>query len=196
MYIGQTRRTPEKRFYQHKRYANTFDNKLYAAWRKYGEPKLKTLLICSADMLNFYEELCVKHYNTYRLGYNSTTGGLAPTEVSIATRQKLSIAHKNLNKVVIIGQAQKDAISKALKGNTHGKCRKGCTMSEEQKEKLRIAHTGKKLSAAHIQKISDSHKGINNAFYGKVHSDEMRKIISERTKEGMRKAKLRKDNGT
>jgi hypothetical protein len=104
-------------------------------------------------------------------------------------KRKISIAHKALNKVVIISAEQKEAISKALTGNTHGKANKGRVMSDEQKQKLSITHTGKELSVEHRTRIAESHKGSKNAFYGKQHNTEMRAKISQRTKEGMAKRK-------
>ena len=56
---------------------------------------------------------------------------------------------------------------------------KGKKMSEEQKEKLSISHTGKKLSDLHKEKIKDWMLE-NNPFKGKKHTEESkRKILSK-----------------
>lgn len=56
--------------------------------------------------------------------------------------------------------------------------------SKESIEKNRLAHLGKKLTNLHKRKISQSLKGKTK---GKKLTDEQKKLISERTKEAMKK---------
>jgi group I intron endonuclease len=77
-------------------------------------------------------------------------------------------------------------------------------LSEETKKKLRESHLGKKMSEETIQKMSNSRMGSKNPMYGKTHSPEARKKISEahkgkpsytpteETKEKIRKANIGK----
>ena len=62
----------------------------------------------------------------------------------------------------------------------------GYKCSKKTKEKLRAANIGKKLSIEHKNKISKTmsvkHIGSNNPFYGKKHSKESLKKISESSK--------------
>lgn len=60
---------------------------------------------------------------------------------------------------------------------TAGSCR-GIKLSEEHKEKLSKAHTGKKISEETKQKLSDIHKA-NPFWKGKHHSEETKQKIVE-----------------
>lgn len=64
----------------------------------------------------------------------------------------------------------------------------GLKMSEESKEKNRIAHLGKKATLETKQKISESNKGKHN----KKKTESQRQKISEATKIGMNNPELRK----
>ena len=77
-------------------------------------------------------------------------------------------------------------------------------LSEETKQLLREAHIGRKMSEETIQKMSDARIGDKNPMYGKTHTEEARKKISEahkgkpghptteETKELIRKANIGK----
>lgn len=52
-------------------------------------------------------------------------------------------------------------------------------LSEETKQKLRESHLGKKMSDEAIQKMSEARMGEQNPMYGKTHSEEARKKISD-----------------
>lgn len=86
-YIGQTTRTIDIRWTQHKSTSKTTprDSILYRAIRKYGEEnftiteleKIETATYDELrDILNSKEQYYIKLYNTYKgYGYNSTSGG-------------------------------------------------------------------------------------------------------------------------
>lgn len=81
----------------------------------------------------------------------------------------------------------KEKISQSLTG------RKGRVVSEETREKLRIANTGKKISEATRQKLRDSHKGQVVSDETRAKQSEARKgkshaPTSEATKEKIRKS--------
>lgn len=117
-------------------------------------------------------------------------------------------------------EERKRKISESNKGRKMTEAQKdkmrGKTKTEEHKKKLSDANKGRKLESETKVKIanrmklewadgkrkatrsgaknSEAHKekmrGSNNPFYGKIHSPEMRKLISERVKEGIAKKKL------
>ena len=81
VYIGQTVRTAERRWAEHKNaainelYRETI---LYNAMRKYGVDKFHMIVIreCDESELDYYEELYINAYNSLAPnGYNMTTGG-------------------------------------------------------------------------------------------------------------------------
>lgn len=80
IYIGQTSRTVEVRWQEHQR--NMYDDKyknitLYKAFDKYGINNFDIKIIEEIDnsLLNEREEYWIRIYNSYKEGYNSTTGG-------------------------------------------------------------------------------------------------------------------------
>jgi hypothetical protein len=84
-------------------------------------------------------------------------------------------------------------------GNTYGKACKGRILTEEHKRKISESNKDKVFSKEHKRKLSESHKGQmvsketrqkiseslrgeNNYFYGKRHTEESKKKISEANK--------------
>ena len=65
----------------------------------------------------------------------------------------------------------------------HNRNQLGKSLSIETKEKLRKANLGKKHSEDTKNKMSTTHSGQNNHFYGKKHTEETRKIISDYDKQ-------------
>jgi hypothetical protein len=61
--------------------------------------------------------------------------------------------------------------------------RNGNYWDENNKLKLKIIHTGKKLTDEWKENIRLSHLGEKNHFFGKKHNEETKKIISEKIKE-------------
>ena len=108
-------------------------------------------------------------------------------------------------KYMIAVLGRKDLGTGILRNKTDGgEGLSGAIRSEETREKLRIAHTGKILSVEHRQKIrennlgrkhseetkrkqSNAHKGENSILYGKPLLEEHRKKISESLKGKMSK---------
>ena len=136
------------------------------------------------EELDEWEQYYIKFYNTlYPNGYNLEEGGRGglPSE---ETRRKMSEAKKN------ISEETRRKISESHKGKpAHNK---GVPMSEEQKKKLSETNKGKpsnrkgkQLSDETRRKISLNHcdcSGEKNPFYGKHHSEEIKKKLSESKK--------------
>jgi group I intron endonuclease len=101
-YIGQTVRSIEERFKQHKNRAKLDDNHgcvyLNAAIRKHGFDNFKheILIEINNEFLDEYEVKFIDTYNTMEPnGYNLTKGGRT-TQYSEASKQKMSETQKNL----------------------------------------------------------------------------------------------------
>lgn len=76
-YIGQTRKSVEFRWRQHKNSKDFYD--LHKAIRQYGEENFEviTLKECDVDELDKWEIYYISKYNTFKDGYNMTKGGSA-----------------------------------------------------------------------------------------------------------------------
>lgn len=77
-YVGQTTQGMNKRWQQHIQEALRMSDKpLHRAMRKYGNHRFSVQEIdeCDERLLNEKEEYWIKHYNTFKEGYNATTGG-------------------------------------------------------------------------------------------------------------------------
>ena len=78
IYIGQTIKTPQKRFDEHVKSAKRgCEYKFHRAIRKYGAENFTLSVIeeCERDNLNEKEIYWIDYYNSYYSGYNSTKGG-------------------------------------------------------------------------------------------------------------------------
>jgi len=73
-------------------------------------------------------------------------------------------------------EERRKAIGDSKRGNTY---RLGAVLSEETKQKIGKAHTGKKLSAEHTAKMALASTGEKNGFFGKSHTLETRTKVSE-----------------
>ena len=66
-------------------------------------------------------------------------------------------------------QERRKRNSELKRGNTY---RLGAVLSEETKQKIARAHTGKKLTISHIEAMSIAASGERNGFFGKKHTAE------------------------
>ena len=112
-YVGQTRRQLNKRWLHHITESRSFsDRPLYRAINKYGIDNFKIRILeeCSTNLLDERETYWIDFLETYRYGYNATTGGEHP-EHSEETKDKISQSMSNLSR----SDEWKDNISIGLK---------------------------------------------------------------------------------
>lgn len=172
--------------------------KIDNARRKYGPENFEyTVLIKITgdnpeevkNYLNILEEGFIKMYDSFKNGYNSTTGGDSRI-LSEESRKILSEAHKGQvshMKGKHLSEEAKQKLSKSLRGMKAWN--KGIPMSEEQKKKLSEVHKGKpsgrkgmKLNDEWRKKLSEAHKGKPSGRKGVKHSEETRIKMSESLK--------------
>lgn len=90
VYIGQTIRTTEIRWSQHKTDAKNGSNlHFHQAIRKYGEEHFHISVIeeCPNELLNEREKYWISFFDSYNNGYNSTLGGDGFQKYTITTEE-------------------------------------------------------------------------------------------------------------
>jgi group I intron endonuclease len=125
-YIGLTKRTLAKR-----RQFHYYDSKaknnchFHAALRKYRETdwNWEVLFYCEQREVESYERKTIALYDTYKNGYNSTTGGGQGKKISEQTKAKMSAAKKGVPK----SKEHKTNISVA---------KKNCEFTEEHRANI------------------------------------------------------------
>lgn len=158
-YIGITCQKPEKRWQNG--YGYVKQDFMWRAIQKYKWHNIEHKILytnLSKEEAEKIEIDLIKEYatNKDKYGYNITNGGNTLGTMDETTKMKISLAHT------------------------------GKPRSEETKEKLRISNLGKALSDEVKVKISKAlkgrNKGANNPFYGKKHTEELKKKWSENRK--------------
>lgn len=119
-YIGQTIQKFNRRISEHKRdyrnpKCNMHHGKFHRALRKYGFNNFKWEILHNnipQPKLNKMEIKSILQYNSYKNGYNSTTGGeMGMYEITSETRKKLSDANRGKK----LSEQTKKRISNTLK---------------------------------------------------------------------------------
>lgn len=138
-YIGQTLNDVKERWRQHRK-KSTNCRYLKHAFIKYGFDKFKFELICICfdEDLDRYEIEYIKKFNCLvPNGYNLKSGGLGGGRHNQETKDKIGKALKNM---YLNGYIQPN---------------KGIKLSKEHRNKLSIAHMGRKLSKEHLENMKD-----------------------------------------
>ena len=170
-YIGQTFENFYRRWTFHK--WNLKNNKhsniyLQNAWNKYGGDKFKfypleTFNLSQKEIITKYsldelERYYIEKYDTFKNGFNLTTGGDECRMLPLSDESKRKIGEKN--KINMLGKKHteetKKLMSKSHKGyiktESHRKHLSesliGFKRSDEQKEKCRLANQGSKQKTA------------------------------------------------
>lgn len=154
-YVGQTRTDLVDRLRIHLYPNRSSCSALCAAIRKYGIEKMVVRILHQApiEQLNALEEAAIIQYHTLApMGYNLTTGGNAGTEMSEASKAKISQA----------GTGRK--------------------LSQDARERIRRAkirwHQEHPGASAHLR-TQENYRKISEAKRGQVFSDDHRRHISE-----------------
>lgn len=163
IYIGKTIQKIAKRWYQHVIKSRQSDSKylLHLAIAKYGEENFLVEVIDTAssnDELMQLECHYIKVYDTYNnpeIGYNMTPGGDTGLIDDIA-KQRKALAMQSIE--------YRDRVSKQFTGYKwsaetlakRSNSLRGKTRTPEQRERMRQAALGRKLSPEHREKIGRS----------------------------------------
>ena len=199
VYVGQTN-NPKKREYEHLLEAREGSKKLlYYAIRKYGEENFlfEVIETCPDESANEREVFWIRHFDSFENGYNMTTGGdhfshseetkdkignfFRGKQLSEEHKQKLREANKG-KKPPPHSEETLRKMSESMKGKNTG------PLSEEHRKKLSIAHSGKKLSEEHKEKLrnkpvsEETRQKLSAVSKGIKRSEETRKKMSEAQK--------------
>lgn len=140
VYVGQTKGTVEKRWRYHN-YDSSRCRYLHNAIQKYGKDNFRIEQIDTASSqpeLNEKEKYWIEFFDCISpKGYNLKSGGHKP-KYSQESRERMSKNHPDVS-----GERNP---------------RYGVSLSESTREKISKAHTGKKLSELHKQKVRQNSK--------------------------------------
>ena len=155
-YIGITSCSPNKRWGKNGSHYKK-NAHFWNAIQKYGWDGFEHNILYSGLSM---QDACIKEkeiiekYQTYNpsFGYNNTKGGEEVIEFSDQSKQRMSNSKKNR----VITKEWREHLSESGKGRVPWN--KGKHLSDEHKEKLRIASTGRKQSIEAISKTANAHK--------------------------------------
>lgn len=168
-YIGLTTTSLHKRFGKHKASAKDPEKRarVYAAWRKHGEPKIMALVELPNEQLAAAEQKCILAFNTkIPYGYNQSDGGEGAYGVAVSeeTRRKISESQKGkrmsdesrrLMSIAKLGRKLPEETKAKIAAFQLGKPK-----NPDAVEKTRAANTGKRHSDEARAKMSKNRKGI------------------------------------
>lgn len=167
IYVGQTKNSPERRWTEHKRDYKGGNTYLYNAMKKYGIDNFKFEVVetnVSAEELNNREIYWIEKLNSfsdYGKGYNLTKSGGQNTEVSETTREK----HRN-------------NVLNGVTGHTH--LPKHLVYTESVRKQMSESQRKRVYSEDELKRRRENAlRGKENPFYGKHHSEETKKKLSE-----------------
>ena len=150
---------------------------LQRAWLKYGEQAFVFSLVLTCDIEHklFLEQ---KLLDLFKPAYNIAMNASAPTtglHRSKETRAKISEANRRRIRIT------KPKITKPKPATTPRKSRKGTHLSDEIRAKMSEGQKHRAPASDETNlKISVAHKGELNAFFGKRHTEETKRKISEK----------------
>ena len=182
VYIGQTKRTLERRWYEHQKYAYEKDSqsKFYKAIRELG-PEVFHIeqieIVYGIEERNAREQYWIKYYNSFEEGYNSTRGG-GCFDITTMSKQELfdSIVElrldgKSYEELVKIFNCGKATIAQALRqANLLGKDCRQINKTEQIIEMLShgeyLMNISKELNCDFkiVQKILLQHPEFNTIY--------------------------------
>jgi group I intron endonuclease len=203
-YVGQTSQSVQTRIRSHRlkpKPAYASCRAITNAFARYGETmRVSILEACPLVKLDQAEiEYITRLQTLYPFGYNLTSGGNRPREVSAETRAKLSKAALGRKRSPETCRRLSEAM---LKRGPHrltpeGRAKLCKALSErvitaEMRQQIRLRNSGRKFSAEARQHMSDAQRGrkLSPETLLKVREARKNRVVSEETRRRQRLAKL------
>ena len=157
VYIGKTMHPLNKRAKEHIKGSKHAKTYFHSSLKKYGAESFEWKIIqecLTVDHLNLAEKAYIELYKMKGIKlYNMTSGGDGISKPSEEMRKKISVSLKGKCK----GRKTSDETKQKLRILVTGR-----TMSNNAKEKNRVAHVGKKTTEITKAKMSETQKRIGN----------------------------------
>lgn len=165
VYIGITKRNPERRWQNGSGYLN--NDYFMKAIRKYGWENFKHEILFANLTKQEAEAKEIELISQYKsdqreFGYNIQHGGSSIGKHSEETKRKIGDANKG--NTIWLGRFHSVESKRKLSLKS-----KGRKLTEETKKKISKAHSGKKLSAEHVEKIANSNRGKKRTSLQRAH---------------------------
>ncbi len=125
----------------------------------------------------------IAEYNTFKDGYNSTTGGESNFTMSEETRAKMSaakIGKPSPRKGITLSKEIRAKMSASFKGRISN--RKGATLSKESRDKISAANKGRVSVRKGVVLSIETRKKMSEAKKGKTFSKQHKQNISKALK--------------
>jgi predicted GIY-YIG superfamily endonuclease len=150
-YIGMTSDTLRRRINNHRMYMRKgCDFAVYRAWRKYGDPEVKTLAVVEPHMLRETERKAIAVFGTMvPNGYNLMLGGEGADIASEETRAKQSIARKGRP----LPEKHRENLAAATRARSYESLASNLGRTQDAKWVEKRAAANSKLACRKSQKI-------------------------------------------
>jgi group I intron endonuclease len=198
VYIGQTVNTLDIRKEQHIKLSKSKNTHFYNALRSYGETQFEWSVLASAkskEELNELEIFYINEYDSIKNGYNMVeggTGGYNEFAVNINRKKRLGKTYEEIYDKEMCKVVKEKLRKSAIKYNNFG------NFTEEEKIKYSrmgatvLNNSGYTHSDETKHKISAAQIGISyEERYGVEKTKKLKKLISQKTKEGMAKLDMK-----
>lgn len=179
-YIGQSINLWKRKgtHYWHLRRSSEDNRHLQSSYNKYGEDNFKftVLLYCEPFELTRHETLLDDYYKNLGLSYNARPCADSNIGVRYSEESKKRISESNKGKIV------SEETKKKIRDAIIGKPLPEGFIKNMFTKGMKGFNYGKHLSDETKRKIGDAHRGSKSAWYGKKHSEETIKKMSESAK--------------
>lgn len=168
--------------------------KLQNAWNKYGEAAFGFRVVEIVEsreqaQLDALEQAYIQQHDSFKNGYNMTTGGNAGTTASDETKRRISASRLG-KKTGPLSPEHRSAIAEGLRGSPN----LNRTRTPTQQAQLRTLALGLKRSSSTRQKQSEALTGrtIGPEWREKLARAQTGKTLSDETKAKMSQARVGK----